>query len=72
MSTPDKSKGPKLTPRVMWLVFDSFDDDEPIGFPTEERAKVWAENERNFFGRPDAYAEGPYILAEPSFVGGGT
>lgn len=66
------SEAPKLTPRVVWLVFDDLEDEEPIGFVSEEKAKRWAENERDHFGRPDAYAEGPYILSEPSFVGGGT
>lgn len=71
MTTHDKSTAPKDPPRVVWLAFDSPDDDLPFAFPSEDEAEKHAENERQHFGRR-AHVAGPYVLAEPSFVDGGT
>ncbi|HVJ92312.1 MAG TPA: hypothetical protein VM580_21075 [Labilithrix sp.] len=70
MTAHDKGAELNDPPRVVWLAFDSPDDDMPFAFPSEDQASKYAENERVHFGRI-VHVAGPYVLAEPSFVEGG-
>lgn len=58
----------KDPPRVVWLAFDHAEDKLPFAFATEAEARDDAESSAS----DGAYVAGPYVLAEPSFVDGGT